>query len=189
MKKLILASIILITLSSCELYPDWQKYVEYSSVFPVCGEYYVRDYDPVNDTVPKSSFYLFYIYNKAYNPTGDSVYLDNFTGHPATGQNVYEYRFKIKAKADLKNLTFNVEKAPLIINPNPNPILDTIKVTISNSKIYRLAKDITDPTPDSIYFKFTIYSNNGAVIAERIVKGHRKTGWEQPNYDDYMENE
>jgi hypothetical protein len=70
---------------------------------------------------------------------------------------------------------------------NPEPIMNGKRVTISDSKIYRLATDMTDPTPDSIYFKFTIYESDLTTInVERIVKGHRKTGWENPNYDDQM---
>jgi hypothetical protein len=69
---------------------------------PICGEYLVKDYD-LNGDVTTTKYYQLYIYNKAYNPTGDSIWIDNKTGHP-TGSN-YNYLFKIKAKADTTNLT------------------------------------------------------------------------------------
>jgi len=169
---------------SCETYPDWKEYVSYSSVYPICGEYLVKDYDEAG-TVTENDYAL-YIYNKAYNPTGDSIWIDNSAGHPS-GSNNYLYKFKIKTKADTVNLTFNTDKAGVVYGSNPNPQMNDIRVTISDSKIFRLAKDITDPTPDSIYFKFTIFESDLTTVkVVRIVKGHRKTGWEHPNYDDVM---
>lgn len=171
--------------ASCETYPDWKEYVKYSSVFPVCGEFLIKEYDPVVDTVISDEYSQFYIYNKSYNPTGDSIWLDNWTGHP-TNQ-VYPFRFKIKTKADTLNYTFNANMCGLVMGSNPNPKMDTVRVSITNSKIFRLAKDITDPTPDSIYFIFTIYQPDlTTIFASRIVKGHRKTGWEMPNESDNM---
>lgn len=183
MKKIIPIFIIALLFASCETYPDWKEYVSYSSVFPICGEYLVKDYD--NNDNELTDYYSFYIYNKSYNPTGDSIWIDNITGHP-TGSN-YPFVFKIKTKADTVNLTFDADKAGIISGSRPYPLMDTIRISITNSKVFRLAKDITDPTPDSIYFKFTVYKTDQVTVkGERIVKGHRKTGWENPNYNDVL---
>lgn len=171
--------------SACDLYPNWNSYVEYSDTYPISGEYYVRDFDINNDTIVED-WYKLYIYNKANNPTGDSIWIDNFSGHPSTGAETYDYRYKIKTKADLQNLSFNCIKAGNVTGLNTNPIDSAISVTITNSKIFDMSTDITDATPDSIYFEFIYYDESGNVIAKFKTAGHRKTGWENPNYDDDM---
>ncbi len=191
--KFLLVLISFITLlSACDLYPDWHKYVEYSSVYPVCGEYMVQDYDiTTNDVINET--YHFYIYNRAYNPTGDSIWLDNRTGHPSNTLVQYPYKYKVKAKADTVNLTFNVEKAGDIVSSNLFPLDSCSVVTITESKIWDRSQDIEDPTPDSIYFKveyFYYIKINDSTFKDTTVyfytAGHRKTGWEEPNYDDDM---
>ncbi len=171
-------------IASCDTYPDWKEYVEYSDAFPICGEYYVSDYDPETGNMIDSTYYILYIYNKAYNPTKDSIWIDNRLGHSSTTD--YTWKYKIKVKADTNNLSFDVEKAGDIQGSQVNPQDSCVEITISESFIERKAESMTDPTPDSIYFKFTYYDEDGNEVTTRVTKGHRKTGWENPNYDDDM---
>ncbi len=186
MKKYIIPIVvvaILSTMTACDLYPDWEDYVEYSSVFPVAGEYYVRDYAD-DDT---SDFYLLHIYNKSFNPTKDSIWIDNMA-HP-TGSG-YVYKYKIKCKTDTVNLKFDCVEAGNITGTDINPRDSATLVTIVSSKIHREEnKNVTDATADSIYFEITYkYYNDAEVLLTKtfITAGHRKTGWEDPNYDDDM---
>ena len=188
MKKLVFFIISMIILvSACETYPDWKEYVEYSSTYPISGEYYVRDFDSNTDTLV-TDWYKLYIYNTAYNPNGDSVWIDNKAGNPNTGFSNYPYVFKIRTKADTVNLTFDIEKAGSISGNRAYPTSDANTVTIKNSHIWHYAKDIDDfsAQPDSIYFEMELYDSNGSLIRSLIIKGHRKTGWENPNYEDQM---
>lgn len=181
--KIILVTLVLFIVS-CDLYPDWTEYVEYSDTYPISGEYYVRDFDINTDTLV-TDWYQLYIYNKSFNPTKDSIWIDNRTGHPA-GVSDYGYKFKIKCKADTNNLSFNVEKSGDIVAANVNPIDSAITVTIANSQVWDMSEDISDPTPDSIYFEFTYYDKFGVEKRTLKVAGHRKTGWEFPEYSDPM---
>jgi hypothetical protein len=187
-KFLLLIISIITLLSACDFYPDWHKYVEYSSVYPVCGEYMVKDYEMNSDSIITETYH-FYIYNRAYNPTGDSIWLDNRAGHPATTTVKYPFKFKVKAKADTVNLTFDVQNAGDIVGSNLFPLDSATRVTIKNSRIWDMSDDITDPTPDSIYFEveysYYLESGNDTTIYY-YTAGHRKTGWEEPNYDDPM---
>lgn len=189
----ILLALAVIIIPACETYPDWEEYVEYSETYPVSGEYIVYDYDAeTGDTLRSDDgvvygSYPLYIYNKSYNPTGDSIWIDNRTGHPGGALVEYPYKFKIKAKADLSNLSFDVEKAGDITGTNINPTDSAIRVTITNSMIKDYDPgDITSAKPDSIYFEFSYYDKYGDLEKTIITAGHRKTGWENPNYDDPM---
>jgi len=183
-KFLILSFVVL--LASCDMYPDWNNYVEYSDVYPVCGEYYVQDYDVDTDTViADGEWYVLYIYNKSYNPTKDSIWIDSRLGHPA-GVSDYNYKYKIKCSTDTVALTFDVDRTGDVVGSNVNPLDSAIEVSISNSKIWDLTETIEDPTPDSIYFELSYYDKFGNLSKSFVVKGHRKTGWENPNYDDAM---
>lgn len=185
MKKIVFIGIIIVSifLNSCETYPNWEDGIEYSDTYPLSGEWYVNDYYP-NDSV--SEPYLLYIYNKSYNPTGDSLWIDNRTGHPTVISGGYPFSFKIKAKANLVDLTFNCSMQGNVMGFNPNPIDSAIQVTVTESKVWDMSDDITDSTPDSISFKFTYFDKYGEEVNTIKVAGHRKTGWEEPNYDDDM---
>jgi hypothetical protein len=184
--KIIIIIAVFSVFTACDLYPDWKSYVEYSETYPVSGEYYVRDFDMNTDTVV-TELYKLYIYNKANNPTGDSIWVDNRNGHPNTGINIYQFPYKIKAKADMTNLSFNVVQSGDIASPtSPNPLDSCVSVTITNSKIWDMSQDIEDATPDSIYFEFTYYDKYGNVVRTLKTAGHRKTGWEFPEWDDNM---
>ena len=186
MKKYLFIIIVgLLFAMGCDFYPDWHRYVKYSDVYPVCGEYMVKDYDVGDMSTPIRGQYHLYIYNKSFNPTKDSIWIDNKSGHPA-GTDNYPYKYKVKAKADTVNLTFDVEKAGNVTGSDVNPLDSCIKVTITNSKIWDMSDDITDPTPDSIYFEVYYYDAAGNEMAHFITAGHRKTGWEEPNYEDPM---
>ncbi len=190
MKKITITLVVLFLafLQSCDMYPDWKNYVSYSDAYPICGEYLVRDFGfnaDVTTDAPVNDWYHIYLYNKSYNPTKDSIWIDNKSGHP-TGGATYNFKYKIKCKADTVNLSFNIANAGDIVGSKVNPLDTCVKVTIENSKIWDFSDDITDPTPDSIYFEFSYYNKQGVLTAHYKTVGHRKTGWEEPNYSDDM---
>ncbi len=184
--KLILFISIVLSFTACDLYPDWEDYVEYSSVYPVCGEYYVIDYNAndMSDTITEA--YYLYIYNKSYNPTGDSIWIDNNTGHPAGGD-PYSYKYKIKCKADTENLKFDCTKQGHVSGTFAHSQDSAVTVTIESSFIIdEDPGDILSSKADSIYFKFSYYDKYGELVRTLVTAGHRKTGWEEPEYDDDM---
>ncbi|MBN2891959.1 MAG: hypothetical protein JXL97_08840 [Bacteroidales bacterium] len=186
--KLFVATIVVLTFQSCDFYRDWNEYVDYSEAYPICGEYMVRDFESNDDLLaddPYNDWYHIYIYNKSYNPTHDSIWIDNRTGHPVTGP-TYNFKYKIKCKADTIALSFDTDMAGDIIGYNVNPLDTCVHVTIANSKIWDVSDDISDPTPDSIYFEFTYYNKAGTNLGTFITTGHRKTGWEEIQNDDNM---
>ena len=190
--RIIFLLIIMFSIAACDTYPDWNKYVEYSDVYPICGEYYVYDYEENGDILldeagDPTKAYILYIYNKAYNPTKDSIWLDNKIGHPSGAVIEYPYKYKIKCKADTNNLTFDCEKNGSVSGNNAYPLDSAVTVTIVQSKIIdNDPGDIESSLPDSIYFKFSYYDKFGELVKTVVTAGHRKTGWEEPNYDDPM---
>lgn len=179
----IIIAVQLIFIQACDMYPDWEDYVEYSETFPISGEYYVQDYNYDTDSIESDDYYKIYIYNKAYNPTGDSIWIDNRSFH---GSSSYQYKYKIKTRANLDNLSFDCERAGNVTGTNVNPLDSVISVTIMNSKVYEMSGDISDATPDSIYFEFIYYDKFGNELNRLKTAGHRKTGWEDPQNDDDM---
>lgn len=188
LKNILTILTLMFVITSCDNYKDWKSYVSYSDAFPICGEWYVLDYDGITgDTIVLSGQtmkpYSLYIYNKAYNPTKDSIWIDN-TGHAA--DDGYNNAYKIKCKADIANLSFNCDTTGNVpanmVNPPLNP---STKIVIVNSKIWDRSTDIANSEADSIYFEYTYKKSNGE-IGKRITAGHRKTGWENPNWDDPM---
>lgn len=181
----IIIGILVSLIYSCD-YPEFE--VTYSAAYPICGDYYVTDYDfETGEPIENQIGYPLYIYNKAYNPNGDSIWVDNYTGHPSGGTIEYGYKFKIKCKADLQNLTFNCAKTGNVTGANVNPLDSAVSVMIENSKIIDLSADINDPAADSIYFEFTFFDKYGNAVKKIITAGHRRTGWENPEFSDPME--
>lgn len=195
MKKIIYSIVILAFTSmwiSCETYPDWEKDLEYSDAYPIAGEWYVTDYDENGDVLTDNGGtefdpYILYIYNKAYNPTQDSIWVDNRLGHSSGGSaDDYEYRFKIKCKADKTNYTFDCIEAGDVTASNVNPTSNSNIISITNSTVFLHSTGIEDSTPDSIVFNIEVKDSNGVLIGNYSTSGHRKTGWEEPEYDDDM---
>ncbi len=176
---------------SCDTFPDWEKDLQYSDAYPIAGEWYVTDYDENGDILADGGDeyppYILYIYNKAYNPTQDSIWIDNRTGHPSGGSgDNYEFRFKIKCKADKDNFTFDCTEQGDVTATNINPTSNSNIISITNSKVFINSSGIEDATADSIVFDIEVKDSNGLLIGLFRTAGHRKTGWEEPNYDDDM---
>ncbi len=182
----------LITLISfivaCETYPDWKDYVEYDSTYPVSGEYIVNNYkinadNTIGDKLDKPGEYTLYIYNKADNQEDgkDSIWIDARIG---VADKDYKYKYKIKALANMDDLSFNCDKSGNVQPSKTDPLATAPTITITESKVIDQSTDITNSEVDSIHFKVKYV--NGSTTQEFMVAGHRKTGWEQPGYDDAM---
>ncbi len=174
----------LLFLLSCDLYRDPEEYITYSDAYPICGEYYVRDYE-ANGTelgALKNDWYLIYIYNKSYNPTKDSIWINNIEH---IEEDLYEssYYYRIKTKADTVNRSFNCQQLPYILGTSLNPPASPTRyITISESNI---ELKTWPEAPDSIHFKVTYYDGSMNEVRSIYTVGHRKTGWENPEYDDF----
>ncbi|MEA2043716.1 MAG: lipid-binding protein [Bacteroidota bacterium] len=192
MKKLIKYSFLILVVAvfgACELYPDWNDYVEFDPTYPVSGEYIVNDYTDTGDLMDEAyGSYTIYIYNKANNEAdgSDSIWIDNKVGHGASN---YAFKYKIKSKADMSNLAFNCTEQGNVTGLNVNPLDSAATVTITNSKVFDNSDGIEDATADSIFFEveYSYYNSSDVLVTETFqTAGHRKTGWENPNYDDDM---
>lgn len=188
MKKIKYFLILIFTtifFAACDTYPDWQEYVEYSSTYPISGEYIVNDYDIETGEVIYGPYTL-YIYNKSFNPTKDSIWIDNRSGH---GTSDYANKYKIKAKADTVALTFDCTDQGNVVGQNIHPLDSAQTVTITNSFLIDVSEDITNAEPDSIFFEveYKFYGTDEQLKSRTFrTAGHRKTGWENPNFSDPM---
>ncbi len=191
MKKLIYFIAVIVSVgffTACETYPAWDSDLKYSDAYPLAGEWYVNDYDTTGAAISDSVPYILYIYNKSYNPTGDSIWIDNKTGHPSGGAGAsYKFRFRIKNKANMTAYTFDCADAGDVTGSNLNPTSKSNLISITNSKVFVKSTGITDATADSISFEVMVTDSIGGLIGKYRTSGHRKTGWEEPNYDDDMD--
>lgn len=178
MKKYILSIIVLsvFIFSSCEFLDDLDKIpdpeVEYSSTYPVSGEYYAEfAYEAYGDLF-EAGFVNINIYNTAADD-GQEVWIYD---------NGNYWDFKVKAKVNMDDLTFG----------STDTLIDEqygIKVVVRNGKI--MQESSLQPSgvmSDSIYFEVWLEDIgpyiNGAVgsniIADDdylICSGFRRTGY------------
>ncbi len=182
--------IIIGLFAACDLYPNWEDYVEYDPTFPLSGEYVVKNYDIETGEELEEDYtpYSLYIFNKSNNKeTGkDSIWIDNRTGH---GSSKYPNKFKIKCEANMNNLSFDCSEQGDVVGVNINPVDSAATVSISKSKVTEYSTDITDSKADSITFdvSFSYYDSSDQLVTKKFrIAGHRKTGWENPEYDDDM---
>jgi len=152
---------------SCETYPDFEP--GFSDTYPFNGEYYVRNYDLAEDTLISNSYYNLFMYNKAVNPDKNMIWIESSAG-------IGGVNFKVDNKVDFEKYSFDGDLEYFV-----NGVLNQ-KLTISNSKLD--LKEKNKNGPDSIYYTIRIEkfdSNTGLPFdtLNYIVKGHRKTGWEE----------
>lgn len=143
MKKYILTVIVfsVFMFSSCEFLDDLDKIpdpkVEYSSTFPISGEYYAEfGYDGIGDLFDAGLVNI-NIYNTAADD-GQEVWIYD---------NGNYWDFKVKAKVNMSDLTFG--SADTLIDEQYG-----IKVVVRNGKIIKeAALQPSGTMSDSIYFE------------------------------------
>jgi hypothetical protein len=121
-----------------------------------------------------------------FDPSGAPVYPASYYGHIATyntSANTDEiwvddqneiWNFKVKAKADLKALTFSANKAESVVD-NYN-----IKVTITDGKILpNVGHSKTGVLTDSISMKIEFEDDPGTIYS---LRGHARTRFAEDDY-------
>jgi len=161
---LLLASV----LAGCEGYQEYEK--EYSESYPICGSYYVRNYDIDKDNPGK--LYEIYIYDAAFD-ADKNLWVNVPEKTP----------FKTKVNYNLETLSFNGQMLPHYHSGATIPD-STAYVTIEESKI-----ELKEwPLNDSIILKVTKYDYKKNLDTTVYILGHRTSGLETPYYDDPQGN-
>ncbi len=173
MKKLLYSFIVLAMtlLYACNTYKEYE--VEYSAAYPICGAYYVKDYD--DKWVATSDYYYLDIFNASIE-ADKYVWINNMQTSAT-----YNNSYRVKTQYDIARLSFNCS-----MNSNiptgavaPSPVLKY--VTIEQSKV-----EVKEwPTQDSIIFKVTIYNADKVLERTFYSAGVRCNGFE----DDYWDKE
>ncbi len=149
---------------ACEGYPEYEK--QYSESYPICGAYYVKNYD-INKEEPGKQYEM-YIYDAAFD--ADKYIWVNTPGSVS---------FKTKASYQLEALTFDGEMLPHYHSGASIPD-STAYVTIEESKIEQKEW----PLNDSIILKVSKYDYQKNLDTTIYILGHRTSGLEKPYYDD-----
>ena len=152
---------ILAILSSCQKMSYDQQF---SSAYPLSGEWTIRyEYpDATGDTIIDGPN-LIYVFNSSFSK--DSILIEDHVNHSAL--NFGPYRFK--ARADMKNLTFNTTTSPssiTLVVSGKNVTYEDV-CTLQNGKVIN---------KDSIYMEIGFDSDPGTTYK---VYGHRKTSYEE----------
>lgn len=156
-KKLIFIAIALFAMGACKKSFDPGA----TKVVKVANEWWVQYY--VGGVAQNPKFTKLSTYNVAAN--NDSIWVDDFGNF---------WDFKVRAMADLTNLTFAVANAQ-------NVSYDS-KVTITEGKIMaKAAKSATGVVTDSIYFK-VVFNDDPVPGTVYEVKGSARTGWAEDDY-------
>jgi hypothetical protein len=154
-KKFILFAIVLFTIVSCEKTFDPGA----TNAKKVSNEWWVNIYYDGDALMAHPAKVL--TYNTTAN--NDSIWVDDY-------HNIWD--FKVRAKADLTNLTFAVANAQ-------NEYYD-ITVNITDGKIMpKAGKSATGLVTDSIYFKVEFSDDPGSIYE---MKGTARTGWAEDDY-------
>jgi hypothetical protein len=167
MKKAICLFSMIIFLSACDDYPEPE--VEYTSTFPVSGEWWVTyklETEPGVFVDLLGSYQKLLTYNTAAN-TPDSLWIDD-VGH--------FWDFKCKAAADIPNRSFATEESDNVSYES--------KVRIINGKvILDGGRSTSGVVTDSIYFEVLFDDDSTPFGTTYIVSGVRRTGFLEDEHD------
>jgi hypothetical protein len=166
MKKLLYLSFIvplaMLLFSSCETMED--PNMEYSPVYPLSGEWYVKfELQTATDTF-EDVYNLGYVKILTYNTssnTKDTIWIDDYTN---------TWNFKIKCPINLKEKTFGMKDS--MVNSNPDY---PIKIYIRDGSVQvGKGRSISGVKTDSICFLIGFEDDPGSVYR---ISGHRRTGF------------
>ena len=135
----------------------------------LAGEWWVQLFNPDGSLAYPASYRgHLYTYNTAAN--NNEFWIDDYSD--ASGNVLWD--FKVKAQADLSNLSFQAKDAVSVV-PNYS-----IKVNITEGKVLPLAaRSKTGNVTDSIYMKVEFSDDPGTIYT---IKGHQRTGFIEDEY-------
>lgn len=169
-KKILIVCIILAFTASCETYKDYE--IEYSPIYPLCGEWMVRFTD-TSVTPSVSGLFLLSTYNTENNST-DKMWIKITSTSSSAANIAYTGRFTGKVNCDITANTFSGENVS-----NTYYTTGTIPTfTITAGTIVKDGYDTaTGGKSDKISFTITDTRKPGKT---KTVTGFRRTRW----YDD-----
>jgi len=166
-KKLIIVCFLTALTVSCETYKDYE--IEYSPVYPLCGEWLVRFTD-TSVTPAVSGLFVLSTYNTADN-NNNKMWIKVTSTSTSAANAAYTGRFTGKIDCDVSALTFTGENVP-----NTYYTTGTIHTfTITGGLIIENGYDTaTGGKSDKITFTVTDTRKPGKTIT---VSGFRRTRW------------
>ncbi|MFT2007289.1 lipid-binding protein [Pontibacter sp. 13R65] len=163
-KNLLILPILLSVgfLAACD--DDDDPKVEYTSTYPVSGDWTVTYKVETSPGVFEDIFDIgeteLLIYNTAEN-NGQQIWIDDHGNF---------WTFKVKANVDMASLTFSGNE---LINQEY-----ASQVTIADGKVMKDATMVSGARTDSIYFKVSFSDDEEPYGTIYHVSGHRGTGFE-----------
>ncbi|MDP4203773.1 MAG: lipid-binding protein [Bacteroidota bacterium] len=181
-RSLILLCVFAATFVSCETYSDPK--VDYSSIYPLSGEWRVRIRNTNADTlVNKTTMYTFGTYNTSDNST-TQMWLRTTSSIPSFINAIYNVgakstwpptTLKSKIQCDVTGLSFTTTGIIQNLNVTTNAVIDTI--TITEGKV--TLNSVSMPSgvmSDRISFKLKKSKSPGVTY---LVDGYRRTRWNE----------
>jgi hypothetical protein len=149
--KILLASVVAVTLFSCE--PTFKKV--YSWAYPIAGDWMITAYTKSDGAQASNPFEM-----RAYNPSfgTDSIWIDDYA---TTSSNGRWYSFKFKVAANMSAKTFSA-----ITSTNQLPSYH-IDIVVENGKIVG---------NDSLYMEVAFGDDPTTTY---ILTGHREVGYDE----------
>jgi hypothetical protein len=170
--KIIMLLFTLILINSCENYTD--SSIDYSPIYPMCGEWRVRITDTSTGQLVTSTVYTLNTYNTTKNDV-DSMWI-RVTSSMAGGLGT----LRGKISCDVKGLNFSGANVPDISVIAPA----TATFNITDGKITLNAIDMPSGVKaDKLSFKYTTTKVGGKTF---LFEGFRQTLWpSDQNYNSY----
>lgn len=149
-------------LSSCEFFHDVNKQdepeIEYSSTFPISGEWYVQfDHETLGEDPNGAGLVPLFTYNTAADD-GRNIWLSD-------DGNFWD--FKVKIECDVKSLSFGTADSVANVSYDVNVLLQNGKI-IKNASLQPSGVYM-----DSIYFEVAFGDEDGKFL----VSGFRRSGF------------
>jgi hypothetical protein len=171
MKRIYFLSVALVTivLSSCQKKPD----VGGTTPEKMANEWWVQLYDPAGGLAYSASYHgHMETYNSSAND--NTIWIDDFPVKSGGSWGGDIWGFKIKAVADLNNLTFSAKQSVSALDGY------NIKVNVTDGKIIENGgHSKTGVLTDSIYMKIEFEDDPGTIYS---IRGHARTRFAEDDY-------
>jgi hypothetical protein len=171
MKKIYFSAIAvtLFAFYSCQKKPD----IGGTTPQNMANEWWVQFYDPTGALATSANYYG---HIKTYNTSANdnTIWIDDFPEESGGSWTGNIWAFKIKAVADLNNLTFSAKQSVSALDGY------NIKVNVTDGKIFENGgHSKTGVLTDSIYMKIEFEDDPGTIYS---LRGHARTRFAEDDY-------
>lgn len=166
-KSLFALCFFLVFASSCETYKDYE--IEYSPVYPLSGEWWVRFTDS-SVTPSTTGWFVLSTYNTADNAT-DKMWIRATSTSTSAANAAYTGRICGKVNCDVAGKTFSGEN---VVNTY-STATSALTFTITNGSVVLDGAEVPSGKTDKISFTITDSRKPGRTFT---VEGHRRTRWD-----------